>query len=520
MGNLAHLEQLLGAVTASQVTALIVVAFLLLSLLNPESPTVPNAPVHGRRWRWEPAVWLQYRFIFGSHKIISSGYDKYKDRPFVVKRSDMNFTVLPHKYLNELRLVPETKLSAAVAQAQNISHKWTETTVLTESRLHFRVLQTKLGGELSKYLDIIKDELDYAWELHMPNSKDWQEVEIQKEVQMLVARTSAKVFVGYPACRNEQWLKVSVGYTIDIFLTAFAIRIFPTWLHPIIAQLIPARYRIVKQLKSARRILEPLVEKHTDAVRRRALGENVDEEDTLMNWMLDNGTKDENRIDKLVRRQISLTLASIHTTTGVCTSAIFELCARPEYIPMLREEIENVTKELGPIGSSPEASSKQWLQRLEKLDSFFLEIQRVNPLILLAPQRVALESLTLKDGTHIPKGSRICWAGYNHTNDPSITPNPEVFDPLRSYNKRHSSPDQMNKHLAGQTSPDYLGFGYGKLACPGRHFAVNEIKLMMARLIMEYDFKFPDNMASRPRVMYTDEFMFTDPNARIMMRLR
>ncbi|KAF2967351.1 hypothetical protein GQX73_g6208 [Xylaria multiplex] len=520
MGYLTHLKQLLGSVTVSQVTALIIVAFLLLSFLNPESPTIPNAPVHGRRWRWEPSAWLQYRFMLGSHKIIKSGYNKYKDRPFVVKRSDVNFNVLPNRYLDELRLVPETKLSAMAAQIQNIGHKWTQSTVLTESHLHFRAVQTKLGAELPKFLDIVKGELDYAWELHMPKSKDWQEIDILKEVRMLAARTGAKVFLGHPACRNEEWLKLSIGYSTDVFITGYVIRIFPTWLHPIVAQLIPTRYRIAKQLKSAYRILVPLAEKHADAVRRRALGEDVDEEDTLFNWMIDNGTRDENKIEKLVRRQLTLNIAGIHAITTSFTAAIFELCAHPEYIPMLREEIEGVTEELGPINSSPEASVKGWLQRLEKLDSFFIETLRMNPLLLLAPQRVALESLTLKDGTYIPKGSRICWANDNQINDPSITPNPEVFDPLRSYVKRHSSPDQMNKHLAGQTSPDNLSFGYGKLACPGRHFGVNEFKLIMARLIMEYDFKLPDNATSRPRLISIDEFMFTDPKARVMMKLR
>lgn len=137
----------------------------------------------------------------------------------------------------------------------------------------------------------------------------------------------------------------------------------------------------------------------------------------------------------------------------------------------------------------------------------------------VAPQRVAVEPLTLKDGTNIPKGTRLSWAGYHHINDPAVTPDPEIFDPMRSYRKRHAGPDQMNKHLAGQTSTDNLAFGYGKLACPGRAFSVGEIKLILARLIYQFDFKYPDGK-TRPVNMYADENVFPDPEAKVMMRLR
>ncbi|KAI1754805.1 cytochrome P450 [Xylaria castorea] len=514
-----HVGQLLSSTTTPQLIAFILGAFWLLSFWHPETPTVLGAPVHGRLWRWEPTFWLQSRFTWGARGIITSGYEKYKDRPFVIKRYDVNFTVLPHKYLDELRLVPESKLSGTKAQVQNIGHKWTGTDFMAESHLHFRALQNKLNAELPKYLDIAKAELDYAWGIEIPSSTDWQEWDVQSAIRMLVSRMSASVFVGHPACRNEKWLNLSFDYSIDIMTTAFLMRLFPTWSHSIVARLLPSRRRVAKNLRLARQIIEPLVDNHTDIVRKRAAGENVDEEDTILNWMKDNGTKDETVIDKLATRQLVISFASIHTTTAAITNVIFDLCAHPEWIPVLREEVEGVVKEHGSINSM-HSGTKKWLQRLEKLDSFINESQRMNSILLLGPQRAVVESLTLKDGTHIPKGSRICWAGADHMNDPLTTPNPEAFDPMRSYQKRHSSSGQMNKHLAGQTSPENLSFGHGKLACPGRHFAVNEIKLLVARFITQYDIKFPDDVTSRPQNIYTDEFAMVDPKVKIMIRRR
>lgn len=108
---------------------------------------------------------------------------------------------------------------------------------------------------------------------------------------------------------------------------------------------------------------------------------------------------------------------------------------------------------------------------------------------------------------------------YDHHMDSDIHPDADKFDPLRSYRKRHASPDQMHLHMAGQTSPVNLSFGYGNQACTGRQFAVAEIKLILGRLLHEYEFKLPEGK-ERPKIQYINENVFTDQSATVMMRKR
>ena len=42
------------------------------------------------------------------------------------------------------------------------------------------------------------------------------------------------------------------------------------------------------------------------------------------------------------------------------------------------------------------------------------------------------------------------------------------------------------------TSPDHLGFGHGKHACPGRFFASNEAKIILIHLLLKYDWRLPE----------------------------
>ncbi len=42
-----------------------------------------------------------------------------------------------------------------------------------------------------------------------------------------------------------------------------------------------------------------------------------------------------------------------------------------------------------------------------------------------------------------------------------------------------------------------MQFGFGRHACPGRFFAANEIKMIIANFVMDYDIKLPDGVKER-----------------------
>jgi len=134
----------------------------------------------------------------------------------------------------------------------------------------------------------------------------------------------------------------------------------------------------------------------------------------------------------------------------------------------------------------------------------------------VAPQRMAMVPITLKDGIHIPAHTRIGFSNENILN--TVTSDPSTFEPMRSYRKRYLT-GELNKHQAGQPSKENMHFGYGRLACPGRHFALGEIKMIMVKMLNEFEFKFLEGMG-RPGNFYADENICPDPRAKVMMRKR
>ncbi|RDA89073.1 hypothetical protein CP532_2254 [Ophiocordyceps camponoti-leonardi (nom. inval.)] len=463
-----------------------------------------EVPVFGYRSMLEPSFVLRARFAFGAKSMIRAGCAKMKDQPFVLRRWSNDVLCLPMKYLDELRLKPVSQVNLAAAQASNFVPQWTCLHVLTSSRLHVEVLKQKLNPQLFHFVALANEELDLIWNLEMPKADGkFYPLDI---LQKLVSPISSRVFLGRATCRDPRWVRLAIDFTIDAFLTACTLNLFPYWSHFIIARLIPARRRVLKHLRVAENTVRRLSQEHAAVKEARDRGEEIgEEEDTLLNWMLDNGSPSECVPSEMGPRQCALTLGSIHTTTLTTLQLLYDLCDHPEWFPVLREEIDSLANELGGPGEKPSVTTREWCNRLEKLDSF---------LRLLVGQDV-----NLRDGLRLRSGTIIAFPSCEYQFNPDKYRDSTSFDPMRSYRLRRSSPDQRNNHRAGMTHPTNLTFGYGNQACTGRHFAVAEVKLIVARLLHEYDIEFVPGQ-SRPRTFHINEISFTNPYAKLMMRRR
>ena len=164
---------------------------------------------------------------------------------FKVARNDSDILVIPNKYVEELRSLPDEKTSAIRAHIKNLLGKYSTTLTLLESDLHTRMLQTKLTPTLGSFIEVIESELLFAMDQKIPaNLDDWQSVNVFHIVLRIVARISARVFLGVPACRNEEWLQTSIHYTENVFATVMLLRRFPKWMHPIVGHLLPSYWAI------------------------------------------------------------------------------------------------------------------------------------------------------------------------------------------------------------------------------------------------------------------------------------
>jgi cytochrome P450 len=209
---------------------------------------------------------------------------------------------------------------------------------------------------------------------------------------------------------------------------------------------------------------------------------------------------------------LKVSFAAIHTSAAAPAQLLFDLCERPYIIHELRKEITSVMDKDGMI-------SKAGFLKMVKMDSWMKEAQRFNPLLLITFERVVHRPFTLSSGLIIPAHTTIGIPTQAITMDPALYPDPETYDPWRFSKLREESVENEGKAQYVASNPASMSFGYGRHACPGRFFATQEIKAIMAHIIMGYDVRFSEGQ-KRPNSLCVETQYLPSPEATVEFRKR
>ncbi|KAF8489265.1 cytochrome P450 [Russula emetica] len=190
---------------------------------------------------------------------------------------------------------------------------------------------------------------------------------------------------------------------------------------------------------------------------------------------------------------------------------LYRLLSNPEYIEPLRQEVDAVIRE--------EGWTKAGMDKMYKIDSLLRETQRFDGFSSISMIRLAMHPFTFSNGVTIPAGTLISVPASATHRDERIFPNLDKFDGFRFVKLHESEGDTtMSKYQAVSASNEYLPYGLGRHACPGRFFAVNEIKALLAHIVTTYDIKFEEGKGAPPEFSIA-ELRYTG-DANVMFRAR
>lgn len=124
--------------------------------------------------------------------------------------------------------------------------------------------------------------------------------------------------------------------------------------------------------------------------------------------------------------------------------------------------------------------------------------------MIVSFNRRACRDIHLNDGTTIPSGTIVSVARNSIVHDAAYYTSPGTFDPLRFCDETPLADGNSARSYA-KLSSDNLGFGYGREACPGRFYASVQIKMVLAKVLMEFEVRYPRGHEGRPGNVVVDE---------------
>ncbi|KAF5611946.1 ent-kaurene oxidase [Fusarium subglutinans] len=419
-------------------------------------------------------------YCFNPRAVMAKGYAKFKNEVFGLDTQDGVKLVIPPSFLDELKSHPALSFKVSIDNDMQIEY-------------------THFGGPAEYVIHAIKAKLT--------GSLYWTPVKVHDRVLRLIATNNARVFQGTAASIDEEWLAASTGYVLACFDCIRALKQWHPWLRPLVYRIIPERAAIKDQwLKGRKRVMASMRERHEK-------GGNLEDPPTMLDH-LSNGRNEHiaDDVELQLLHQMTLIAVGTVTTFSSTTQAIYDLVAHPEYIPILREEVESVPRDQN--GNFTKDSTVA----MDKLDSFLKESQRFNSPDLTTFQRAAIADMKLPDGTFVPKGTKLEINTCSIHKDHELYENPEEFDGLR-FHKWRKAPGKEKKYMYSSSGTDDLSWGYGRHACPGRYLSAINIKLIMAELLMNYDIKLPDGV-SRPKNIEFEVLCSPEPDFEILLKDR
>ncbi|XP_064388742.1 cholesterol 24-hydroxylase-like [Halichondria panicea] len=184
-------------------------------------------------------------------------------------------------------------------------------------------------------------------------------------------------------------------------------------------------------------------------------------------------TKETVSIEDLVDDFATFYIAGQETTGNLLTFAVAQLHLHPDILARVQMEVDDV------LGTKAEVTGED-LERLQYTEQVLLETLRMHPPVGGITKELCTDT-TLGDIT-LPAGTMVFMGTILSSQMPEYFDDPDIFNPSRF--------DQENKQ---PSSFVYFPFGLGHRACIGKHFAMMEAKMILARLIQTFKLTLPEN---------------------------
>ncbi|KIX01016.1 uncharacterized protein Z518_10082 [Rhinocladiella mackenziei CBS 650.93] len=531
-----------------------VILLVVVSLLyhyRRKQPTLPALPwLNTKDGEFFTGLRARFRSTFAYKQTIHHAYELYskKNRSCILPSLNGTEILLPASSITWLINQPENVLSADEPHRDVLQtdftfvHPW-----VVGNPLHHETIRSELTRQLGALTMDIMDELRAAFdEIWGADVTHWKEVCVFETLIHIIARTSNRVFVGLPWCRDQAFLAHGIGFATAVPVASVLLRQIPTPLRPLAAFVITRPNR--HHTKSFARIIRPEIERRqrlldnqTGDVEKK-VGET--EPNDFLQWSIhrarDCPAPAENDPDIIAERLLAVNFAAIHTSTFSITNAIFDLLATDpseKYLDQLRDEATAV------LANDDGVWTKQGLAKMYKADSTLRESSRLGSFLGVGLMRTVVSptGVTAPNGTFCPYRSNISVPTNGVHNDPDRYPDAATYKPFRFSDQREvdghdltekdsvsddpcnpkssNTDDYIRKANLGfvSTSSTYHPFGHGRHACPGRFFAANELKLLLAYMILNYEFEM---LPERPESKWMGTSLIPPLKATIKIRRR
>jgi hypothetical protein len=191
--------------------------------------------------------------------MLKDGYEK--TRPGLFKVAYFRrWVVLPSGsgLIEDVRKAPDDVLSRIEARKESLQPEYTLDFVNDEDTYSTDVMRSKLTRDVAATFKDVREEFVMAMHDLIPTRDDkWVKFPIIETLQRVICRTSNRIFVGVPLCRDHDYQTLNLTFAVNVVRSALIIRLFPKPLRLIVSRMIS---NLPSQIQQEIEFIRPMVE--------------------------------------------------------------------------------------------------------------------------------------------------------------------------------------------------------------------------------------------------------------------
>ncbi|KAI9155716.1 Cytochrome P466 monooxygenase [Paramyrothecium foliicola] len=366
-----------------------------------------------------------------------------------------------------------------------------------DSTLFF--LERIIRDSLTRNLDAIQAPMceeircgfDQVFDTKNVADGEWKTINVYDSFQKLLLPVMTRVFFGLSLSRDSSFLKRFENYNLAMGVGTIVIGQLPSLFKSLFVPIFNLPLRYYRQITLNK--LVPEVERQLSGGNAGSQGESFISQCARVSAK--SATLSSAQDPRVLAEWLMLAgFAAMSSTVIQMSNSLLDIlnCDRDLGLyNALRSEAESILK------TEADWNMTAPFNRLVLYDSVIRESLRCHPILIkgLTKEVVDPKGLELPDGTHLPKGTWVGVPVVGVHRDERFYPNAMTYDPYRFLRLRHEMEKKAASDKSASTSEldaarpsvEYLGFGYGRHACPGRWFAVLMMKTLLAHLTLHYD---------------------------------
>ena len=132
-------------------------------------------------------------------------------KPFIFGKDDKRI-MLPIHLFEEIKNLPEDQISLQQYAYKIFNGHYTG--LGQKNPAGIGAIRNELTTNINSTLAVLQDEIEYGVQEEFGNFKEWSPIAVYGKLLRVVALASGRIFVGLPLSRDEDWIDITINYTV------------------------------------------------------------------------------------------------------------------------------------------------------------------------------------------------------------------------------------------------------------------------------------------------------------------